>query len=88
MKKYIFEDDGRQIADMSGIEKPNDMLGFIKHRPARKNEKVPDYPDDPGYRQETRAILINALLAALAVAAIFLAATALFILFCTNIWFR
>lgn len=39
-------------------------------------------------KRETRAFIANALLAALAIGLVFIIAAALFLLFCTKVWFR
>ena len=42
----------------------------------------------PMDKRETRAFIANALLAALAIGLVFIIAAALFLLFCTKVWFR
>ena len=71
-------DDGRPIANIEGMpwyaeEKPEYQSG---------SEKL------PMDKRETRAFIANALLAALAIGLVFIIAAALFLLFCTKVWFR
>lgn len=75
-QRFEEQDDGRSVANMN-VE---GMPWYVEEEP---EEQLP-----PMSRRETRAFLANALLATLAVAAVFLAAAALFILFCTKVWFR
>jgi len=90
MKKKEYDDDGRRIADMSGIDRPNLFGGYRRHKASKPDEASckADCQESSLSRDETRAVLINALLAALVVAGIFLFLGAAFILFCTQIWFR
>jgi hypothetical protein len=90
MGKKDFRDDGRQIADMSGLEHTGISSSYKIHRKRKQDASLCDNEEikSPEYRAETRAMLFSAMFAALAVAGIFLAAGALFILFCTKIWFR
>ncbi len=80
-KKPRFEDldDGRPIANMN-VE---GMPWYAREEDADGQESPP-----PLGRRETRRFIANALLATLAVAGVFLLAAALFILFCTKVWFR
>lgn len=79
-QRFEEQDDGRPVANMN-VE---GMPWYVEEEPEeRPEEQLP-----PMSRRETRAFLANALLATLAVAAVFLAAAALFILFCTKVWFR
>ncbi len=75
-RKENFEDDGRTIADMN-------VDGMPWYEPKRQDnaEKIELTPS------EQRALIGNALKAALLVAAIFGLVYFLFILFCTHVWF-
>ena len=42
----------------------------------------------PMEKRERRQFIANALLASLAIAAVFIVCMALFLLFCTKVWFR
>lgn len=73
------EDDGRTIADMSGLDKPT-----LYRSPAA--EPTPDRP--PLSKREQRRAVFLALGAALLIVGIFIGAAALFILFCIHVWFK
>ena len=88
-RKRDFEDDGRTIADMSGVEGPR-LFGArpVKPKDADGQEKKRITEED-GYSKEFRRMYVSiALKATLAIAAVFLVAGALFILFCQHIWLR
>ncbi|MBR0577099.1 hypothetical protein KCG48_12315 [Proteiniclasticum sp. BAD-10] len=74
-----FEDDGRVIADMN-----------IEGTPWYVDKKKMTQRDNAQAlsKQEVRYIMRNALFAGLAVASIFIAAFAAFILFSTEIWLK
>lgn len=81
-KKERFEelDDGRPIANMN-VE---GMPWYVEEKPEYQSSgNVP-----PLDKRQTRQFIASALVAALAVAAVFLVCFALFILFCTKVWFR
>lgn len=85
---HEFEDDGRVVADMSGIEGPG-FASLFKGKKRRDNgPTTTQAPADPMSRDERRIYVRAATLAALAIGAVFLAAGALFILFCQFIWLR
>ena len=75
-------DDGRTIANMN-------VEGMPWYSPAPKRD-LPPAPEqsDPLSREDRRHYILGALLAALAVAAVFGVAIFLFISFCDFIWFR
>ncbi|MGI5877294.1 MAG: hypothetical protein ACOX7W_01660 [Christensenellales bacterium] len=89
-KKYE-DDDGRQIADMSGLDS---ALTGGRSRPIRREkagqpgggEEQPPVP--PLSRKETFRLTVRMLLAALFIGGIFIAGAFLFILFCVHVWFR
>ncbi len=82
--KQFEDDDGRVICDMDMDGMPwHDRRVRREHREAPKSQ----HPDQMT-RAETRAYTGSALLAALLIWVVFAAAWALFILFCTQIWFR
>lgn len=82
------EDDGRTIADMSGLER---APWLIPHRPRKKTTDSPD-TDTPAAENRPlpptvrRAMVADALKAALLIALAFLAGGALLILFLQWIW--
>ena len=84
--KNGFDDDGRIVADMSGIEGPNmfSVRGFGKKREKSELPKS----DSEMTSEERRIYLKAALLSTLAIASVFIVACALFILFCQHIWFK
>jgi hypothetical protein len=83
MRKRSFKDDGRRIADMSGIDHAYYGAGSRKCLPGKTAEEGPLLS-----KAGSRALTLYALLAALTVAGIFLIVFALFILFCIYVWFR
>lgn len=96
-KKARFEDDdGRRIADMSflsDIAYPGSGLpGKINTENKNKNEYLSDAQGNsegpPLTKKETRAFVFYSLKMTLVVASVFIAAFAVFILFCIFVWFR
>jgi hypothetical protein len=89
-KKYE-DDDGRQIADMSGLDS---ALTGGRFRPIRREkEEQPDGgeerpPVPPLSQREAFLLTMRTLLAALFIGGIFIAGAFLFILFCVHVWFR
>ncbi len=76
------EDDGRTIASMNVEGMPWYAPGPLDEAPPR--ESAPE----PMSAEDRRHYILGALLAALAIAAVFGVVFFLFILFCTKIWFR
>ena len=83
VNKDDFNDDGRIVADMSGIEGPN----MFSVRSFGKKFKMPKSNSEMT-AEERRIYMKAALLSALAIASVFIVACALFILFCQHIWLR
>lgn len=81
MRKHFEDDDGRIVADMSALDRP--LSG--KRRGSSKGGEEGYTPS--GFREWMRTIG-GSLLAGLLVAGVFVAAGALFILFCTNVWLK
>ena len=79
-KKYA-DDDGRVIANMNVEGMPD----YSPHQPLTDSsgQELP-----PPTKAELRSLTLHALLAALAIAGVFILAMFLFILFCTEVWFR
>ena len=73
-------DDGRPIANMN-IE---GMPWYVEEKPEYQSGSE----KPPMDKRETRAFIANALLAALAIGLVFIIAAALFLLFCTKVWFQ
>lgn len=92
-KKYE-DDDGRVIADMSGLSRPS------LFRPGRPSEKPARHPEDPAQqeredrpweetglsREDRRAYIWAALRAALAMAAVYIVVLGLLIAFLLWLW--
>ena len=82
-KKNDFEDDGRVVADMSGVER---QRLFLPRMPKKKEEESSGWESrqaDDGEklsREDRRAYVFGALGAATLVAGIFIAAAFIFIL--------
>ncbi len=95
-KKQYDDDDGRQIANMSDVQINTFGFGYIpkRRRPGvtyqetKKPNKNEHANVAPLTKKETRFMMLQAMLAALGIAMIFIAGAALFILFCIYIWFR
>ena len=92
-KAKDFEDDGRQVADMSGTY-DSGMSGFISFKRFKKLKKEqkkegPKLPEpEPLTKRETKKLMFNAMLAGLLVGVVFIAGALLFILFALNIWLK
>ncbi len=95
-KKQYDDDDGRKIADMSGVSSNLMAFWFVpKHRRSRipkhmlKEEgRQEQIQLPPPTKAESRAMMFRAMFASLLIALVFIAGAALFILFCIYIWFR
>ena len=91
MKKRTFEDDGRTIADMSNVERPN---LFLFRGPHREEPAAPEAPADdarqevPLTGEERRSFMAGALTAAALIAAVFIAAGAVAIALMLAFWTR
>lgn len=93
MKNRDFEDDGRQIADMSSTQRS--WYGLRMNRRKPKGKAVPESNSKPDYYQEpeltkkeSRQLVANAILAALAIGVVFIGAAFLFLLFMTRVWLK
>mgnify|MGYP007092185084 CR=1 FL=1 len=90
MKKNDFEDDGRTIIDMSGVERPN-LLTFRRPGKAdkpRENQGSSDQPQNnlSLAKKQSRSVIFGTVLAGLAIAAIFIACGAFAIFLMTQFW--
>jgi len=89
-KKYE-DDDGRRIADMSGIDlhSPGGVSEAPQRNRAADTETETGIPGQPPFtRRETLRIMFVTLGWSLLIGLVFIAAIGLFILFCTKVWFR
>ncbi len=85
-KKEAFEDDGRTVANMN-------VEGMPWYSEAKPLFDKPDYEErssalDEMNHHETLKLIVNAVLAALAIGGVFLGAVYLFLLFCVQVWFK
>jgi hypothetical protein len=93
-RRQYDDDDGRVIAPMNieGMPYNTGLRGFLrKQRDKLREEKESGNSSltAPGIDRKTAGeVTFHAVLAGLFVALIFGGAIALFILFCTNIWFK
>lgn len=82
--KKFDDDDGRVICDM-------DVEGMRWHDQRARREKAAQRPVPQGdqlTQSESRRFTWNAILAGLSIVLVFSATWVLFILFCTQVWFR
>ncbi len=95
-RKQYDDDDGRVIAPMNidGMPYNTGLRGFIRQQMEKRREEKESLRDGNSNaaapetdRQTERMVYRHAIIAALIVALIFGGSIALFILFCTNIWF-
>lgn len=90
-KKDTFEDDGRVIADMSGIERPPMLIPRFKKRssedakPAEPMGRDDTKPAEPMGRDDRKAFIKGAVAAGLLVAGVFALAFAAVIWLIGNI---
>ena len=91
-RREPFADDGRTVADMSGVSegRPRMIVPRGRKAPPRpeENDATPPQAAEFLTREEKRAVTFAAIRAALLVALIFIGGAALFILFCVHVWFR
>lgn len=91
-------DDGRKIADMNvdGMPWAASTMLRGKQRRLYEQDKSAAEPEshsenDPEpetlTKEETRSLAVTGMIAGLAIALVFVAAAALFIWFCTSVWF-
>ncbi len=97
-KKLYDDDDGRSIADMSGVEQPN-LFGFRSpNEPSKKDRANPaDSAEEPKQerpwesepqmpKEDRRAYMLAAVLTALGIGAVFLVGLGLVIWIMTLLW--
>ncbi|MFA7672890.1 MAG: hypothetical protein WCY62_03440 [Clostridia bacterium] len=80
-KRKYGDDDGRVIAPMN-------VEGMPWHRAGAKSKPQNDDDSIPLTKKESLSVTLNAILAALTVAAVIGLGLFLFILFCIFVWFR
>ena len=91
MARKDYEDDGRTIADMSGVERrplfiPGELRRQNTHRTASKDEK-PERDDSLHLTERERGAAIGgAWTAALAIGLVFIVCGALLIWLLTTVW--
>lgn len=85
MRKEDDWDDGRTVADMSGLSRPG-LFGQGRKQNIGNDEKQPDSPPVELTRGEKLAFIMGALKAALLIAFIFIGALGLAIFIMTRIW--
>lgn len=84
-KKPKWEDDGRTIADMSGVEHPS-LFGHLPRKKRKENEPN-DSPEQPTMtKEQNRAYIGGALLAGLLIAGVFILAGAIAIALMIAVW--
>ena len=83
-KKDDFEDDGRTIADMSGVERPS-LFGHIDFKPTKSVEQS-ERNREPLDKKQTRSYIFATVLSGLAIGGVFIIAGALLITFLLTIW--
>ncbi len=83
-RKQYDDDDGRVIANMNVDGMPWFMSDALKNR--RNTDAEGEQLDLT--REESRALVKGAIKAGLLIAAVFVFAALLFILFCVHVWFK
>lgn len=83
--KEPFEDDGRTIADMSGVENPStSLLGRLPRR--RRDKSDQQTPTEPLTKRQNRMVIGGALLAALLIGGVFIIGGAIAIAVMLALW--
>ena len=84
-KKPKWEDDGRTIADMSGVEHPS-LFGHLPRRKSKSDEPNNGQEQAPMTKEQNRAYIGGALLAGLLIAGVFILAGAIAIAVMIAVW--
>ena len=90
-RKTYDDDDGRTIADMSGIERQPMLLPRLPKKegpPKDEPQGAPDPEQDPVPKRERRMMVLGGMSAAALIAVIFIAAAAIIIGLMLLIWSR
>ena len=89
-KKTPFEDDGRTIADMSGVERPSLFLFRFPSKKGKTEEKNNEETDDLSRpvmpKGQTKSYMLGTVMAALLIAGVFILAGAAVIALLIAIW--
>ena len=85
-KKEYDDDDGRIVADMSGVEKPSAFGDWLPRKPKDRDEKPPTEQVEPVDKELRRAYVLSALLAGLAIGAVFAIGLGIAILIMWLVW--
>ena len=95
VKKKFEDDDGRQIADMSGVDASLYTYSTIRKARKKKSVEDPSKKDDPLRREEltltkreTRSMMFHAMWSSFLIGLIFVVLAAIFLLFAVFIWFK
>ena len=87
MKKKYDDDDGRTIADMSGLERPNMIMPQFGHSKNKNQTKAASDGNNTDLsREERRSYIGGALLAALLITAIFIVVFGVAIWLMLTVW--
>ena len=89
MKKRVYDDDdGRTVADMSGIERQPLLLPRFRRRQRDGEGPDTDAPasEDEWSREDRRAVLVGSIGAVLLIGVVFLAAAAAVIALMLTVW--
>ena len=84
-KKQFDDDDGRVICNMSSVE--GTSWQQKEPRPENRYMETPAQ-GEPLTRSEARRFTFQAVLASLLIVSVFAVTWILFILFCTQVWFK
>lgn len=87
-RKPTAEDDGRVIADMSGLERQPLFFPRAERKPRGETQpaETPETPAEEWSRADRRALVTGALGATMLIGGIFIAAGALVIAFLLFLW--
>ena len=86
MKKRVYDDDdGRTVADMSGIERQPLLLPRFR-RKQRDGEEDAPAPEEEWSREDRRAVILGSIGAVLLIGVVFLAAAAAVIALLLTVW--
>lgn len=87
MKKKYDDDDGRTIADMSGLERPSIIMPqFVRRKDKSKTKAASDVNNTDLNREERRSYIWGALSAALLITAIFIVVFGVAIWLMLTVW--
>ena len=84
-KKPSWDDDGRTIADMSGVERPS-LFGHLPRKKPKGDAPNNDQGQPTMTKEQSRAYIGGALLAGLLIAGVFIIAGAIAIALMIAVW--